>query len=213
MESFLENKAQNSREGLENARFWASNQRTLSLEGLQVSLFSSQHCENKKVFPLIVNQYQKTHWGCCAQNCKLSKVGIQKEPEKKSSLALLQQSGEAYSPGLKGRIFYCYFWVAKYSAQSCLTLCNAMDSSTPGFPVLHYLLEFAQIHNHWVGNAIQQFPPLSPPSPPALNLPQHQGLFQGLGSLHQVANHMGLSYSQIPSQPSSGLSQQTIYNF
>ena len=36
-----------------------------------------------------------------------------------------------------------------------------------------------------------------PPSPPALNLPQHQGLFQGLGSLHQVTNHLGLSYSQI----------------
>ena len=149
MECFLENKAQNSREGLENKRFRAPNQRTPSLAGLQGSLFSSQHCENKKFFPPIVNQYQKTHWGCCAltvcraQNCKLSKVGIPKEPETKSSLALLQLPGEAHCPGLKGKIFYCYFWVAKSCAQSCLTLCDPMDSSMPGFPALHYLLEFA----------------------------------------------------------------------
>ena len=193
MECFLENKAQNSREGLENKRFRAPNQRTPSLAGLQGSLFSSQHCENKKFFPPIVNQYQKTHWGCCAlmvcraQNCKLSKVGIPKELETKSSLALLQLPGEAHCPGLKGRIFYCYFWVAKSCAQSCLTLCDPMDSSMPGFPVLHYLLEFAQIHNHWVGNAIQPFPPLLPPSPLALNLPQHQGLFQWVGPVHQMA--------------------------
>ena len=113
------------------------------------ALSSALSTVKTKFLPAIVNQDQKTHWGCCAlmvcraQNCKLSKVGIPKEPEKKSSLALLQQSGEAHCPGLKGRIFYCYFWVAKYSAQSCLTLCNAMDSSTPGFPILHYLLEFA----------------------------------------------------------------------
>ena len=53
--------------------------------------------------------------------------------------------------------------------------CNC---STPGFPVLHYLLEFIQTHVHWVGDAIQPSHPLSPPSPPALNLSQHQGLFQ-----------------------------------
>ena len=54
-----------------------------------------------------------------------------------------------------------------------------MDCSTPGFPVLHYLLEFAQTHVHWV-DAIQSSHPLSPPSLPALNLSQHQGLFQWL---------------------------------
>ena len=56
-------------------------------------------------------------------------------------------------------------------AQSCLTLCNPMDCSTPGFPVLHYLLEFTQTHVHWVGNAIQPSHPLSSSvatSPPAL---------------------------------------------
>ena len=64
-------------------------------------------------------------------------------------------------------------------AQSCLTLCDPMDCSTPGLPVHHQLsLELAQTHVHRVGDAIQQSHPLSSPSPPALNLSQHQGLFQ-----------------------------------
>ena len=54
---------------------------------------------------------------------------------------------------------------------------TTMDCSTPGFPVLHYLLEFAQTHVHWVNDAIQPSNPLSPPSPPVLNLSQRQGLF------------------------------------
>ena len=62
--------------------------------------------------------------------------------------------------------------------QSCLTLCNPMNCSTPGFPVLHHLSEFAQIRVHWVNNTIQPSHPLSPLSPPALHLSQHQGLFQ-----------------------------------
>ena len=52
--------------------------------------------------------------------------------------------------------------------QSCPTLCDPMDCSTPGFPVFHYLSEFAQTHVHWVGDAIRSSYPLSPPSPPAL---------------------------------------------
>ena len=62
--------------------------------------------------------------------------------------------------------------------QSCPTLCVPMDCSTPGFPVHHQLPEFAQTHAHRFGDAIQPFYPLSPPSPLALNLSQHQGLFQ-----------------------------------
>ena len=50
--------------------------------------------------------------------------------------------------------------------QSCPTLCNPMNSSTPGFPVLHYLPEFAQTHVHWVGGAIQPSHPLLPASLP-----------------------------------------------
>ena len=60
--------------------------------------------------------------------------------------------------------------------QSCLTLWP-VDCSTPGFPVLHQLLELAQTHVHWVSDAIQPSHPLSPPSPPALNLSQHQVFF------------------------------------
>ena len=57
-------------------------------------------------------------------------------------------------------------------AKLCLTLCDPMDS-TPGFLVLHHILEFAQTHIHWVRDAIQSSHPLSSPSPPAFNLSQH----------------------------------------
>ena len=67
-----------------------------------------------------------------------------------------------------------------------LTLCHPMDSSTPGFPVLYYLLNFAQTHVHWVGDTIQPSHPLSAPSP-VFNLAQHQGLFQWVYSLQQVS--------------------------
>ena len=71
-------------------------------------------------------------------------------------------------------------------AKSCPTLCNAVGCSTPKLPVLHLRPEFAQTHVHWVSDAIQLSHPLSLPSP-AFNLSQHQGLFQWVGSLHQVA--------------------------
>ena len=71
-------------------------------------------------------------------------------------------------------------------AESSLTLCDAMDCSMLGFPVLHHLLEFAQTHVHWVSDTIQPSHPLLPPSP-ALNLSQHQDPFQWVNSLQQVA--------------------------
>ena len=61
-------------------------------------------------------------------------------------------------------------------AQLCPTLCNPTDCSTPGLPVHRQLLEFIQTHIHRIGNNIQPSHPLSSPSPPALNLSQHQGL-------------------------------------
>ena len=67
-----------------------------------------------------------------------------------------------------------------------------MDCSTPGFPVHHQLPEFAQTPVHRVGDAIQPSHPLSPPSPPAFNLSQHQGIFQWVGSSHQVAKVLEL---------------------
>ena len=72
-------------------------------------------------------------------------------------------------------------------AQSCPTLCDLMNRSTPGLPVHHQLPEFTQTHVHRVGDAIQPSHPLSSPSPPALSLSQHQGLFKWVSSSHQVA--------------------------
>ena len=72
-------------------------------------------------------------------------------------------------------------------AKSCLTLCDPMDCSPPGFPVLLHLLELAQTHVHWINDPIQPSHPLSPSSPPALNLSQHQGLFQWISSSPQLA--------------------------
>ena len=71
--------------------------------------------------------------------------------------------------------------------QLCLTLWNLMDCSTPGFPVHHQLPELTQTHVHRVSDPIQPSHSLSSPSPPAFNLSQHQGLFQWVSSLHQVA--------------------------
>ena len=80
-----------------------------------------------------------------------------------------------------------YFNQFSSVAQSCLTLCDPMNRSMPGLPVHHQLLESTQTHVHWVGDAIQPSHPLSSPSPPALNLSRHQGLFTWVSSSHQVA--------------------------
>ena len=71
--------------------------------------------------------------------------------------------------------------------QSCLTLYNPMNHSSPGLPVHHQLPEFTQTHIHRVTDAIQPSHPLSSPSPPAPNPSPHQSLFQGVNSLHEVA--------------------------
>ena len=84
--------------------------------------------------------------------------------------------------------------------KSCLTLCTPMNCSTSGFPVLHYLLEFAQTHVHWVSDTILPSHSLSPFSPPALSLSQYQGLFQWAGSLHQVAKVLELQLHHQPFQ-------------
>ena len=74
-----------------------------------------------------------------------------------------------------------------------------MECSIPGFPVHYQLLELAQTHVYKVGDATQPSHPLLAPSPPALNLPQHQDLFQLVSSSHQVAK--GLSILQSQHQP------------
>ena len=90
-------------------------------------------------------------------------------------------------------------------AQSCLTLCDPMNRSTPGLPVHQQLPEFTQTHVHRVGDAIQPSHPLSPLSPPALNLFQHQGLFQWVGSSHQGPKSWSFSFSISPSSEHPGL--------
>ena len=97
--------------------------------------------------------------------------------------------------------------IAQFSSvvQSCPTRCDIMDWSTPGFPVHHHLLELAQAHVYWVGDAIQPSHPLSPPSPPAFNLAQHQGLFQWVSSSHQVAKVLEFQLTISPSNEYSGL--------
>ena len=72
-------------------------------------------------------------------------------------------------------------------AQSCPTLCDPMNHSTPGLPVHHQLPEFTQTHIHQVSDAIQPSHPMSSPSPSAPNPSQHQSLFQWVNSLHEVA--------------------------
>ena len=82
-------------------------------------------------------------------------------------------------------------------AQSCPTLCDPMNHSMPGLPVHHQLPEFTQTHAHRVSDAIQPSHPLLSPSPPALNLSQHQGLFQWVSSSHKVAKVLEFHYKPI----------------
>ena len=84
----------------------------------------------------------------------------------------------------------------------CLTLCNPMDCSTPGFPVHHQCSELTQVHIHWLSDAIQPCHPLSSPSPPAFNHFQHQGLFKWVSSSQKYWN---FSFSISPSKEYSGL--------
>ena len=80
-----------------------------------------------------------------------------------------------------------------------------MNCSMPGFLVHHHHPELAQTHVHWVGDAIQPSHPLSSPFPPALNLSQHQGLFQWVSTSKQVAKNWNFSFSISPSNEYSGL--------
>ena len=89
--------------------------------------------------------------------------------------------------------------------QSCPTLCDPTNCSTPGLPVHHQLPEFTETHAHWVGEAIQPSHPLSSPSPSALNPSQHQGLFQWVNSSHEVTKVLSFSFSISPSNEYPGL--------
>ena len=84
---------------------------------------------------------------------------------------------------------FCSYSSVQFSSvtQSCLTLCDPMNSSSPGLPVHHQLPRFTQTHIHCVSDAIQPSHPLSSPSPLAPNPSQHQSLYQWINSSHEVA--------------------------
>ena len=86
-----------------------------------------------------------------------------------------------------------------------MTLCDPMDYGTPGFPVFHCLLEFAETHDHWVSDAIQPSHLLLPPSLSVLNLSWHQGLFQWVSLCIRWPKHWSFSFSISPSNEYLGL--------
>ena len=104
------------------------------------------------------------------------------------SISLLQGifPTQGSNPGLPHHRWILYQLSRSSVTQSCPTLCNPMDYSTPGFPVHHQLLELTQTHVHWISYAIQSSHPLSSPSP-NINISQQKGIFQWVSSLHQVA--------------------------
>ena len=86
-------------------------------------------------------------------------------------------------------VHYCCLVTKLY-----MTLCDPKNCSTPVFPVLHYLSEFAQTHAQWVCDDIQPAHPLLSPSPPASHLSRHQGLFQWVNSLNHINLGVAVKY-------------------
>ena len=89
--------------------------------------------------------------------------------------------------------------------QSCPTICDPMNCSTPGLPVHHQLLELTLTHIYQIIDGIQPSHPLSSPSPPTFNLPQHQGLFNESVLCIRWPKYWSFSFSISPSNEYSGL--------
>ena len=119
-------------------------------------------------------------------------IGYKSEDPKIPSLGFTNLPDQC--TGLRETVYLLCCSVAK----SCLILWDPMNCSTPGFPVLHYFLEIAQTHFHWVSDAIQPSHTLSPPSPFAFNLSQYQSLFQWVGSSCQVDKVLELQLQHKP---------------
>ena len=143
---------------------------TPSFLSTNISVTESESCS-------VVSNSLPPHGLYCPWNSSGQNTGV-------GSLSFLQEvfPTQGSNPGLLHcrQILYQLSYSVQFSsvAQSCLTLCDPMNHSTPGLPVHRQLPESAQTHVHCVGDAIQPSHPLPSPSPPALNLSQHQGLFQ-----------------------------------
>ena len=98
------------------------------------------------------------------------------------------------------------------ASQSCPTLCEPINCSTPGLSVHHLLLEFTQTHVHQVGDAIQPSHPLSSRFPPTPNPSQYQSLFQWVNSLYEVAKvlEFQLYHQSFQSTPRADLLQNGL---
>ena len=125
---------------------------------------------------------------CCIWNFMLTIIEGEIRPCFKDICDLVPRTCGHLDFGVKWTV-WLWFSSVQFSSvtQSCPTLWDPMSHRMPGLPVHHQLPESTQTYVHWIGDAIQTSRPLSSPSPPALNLSVHQGLFQWASSLHQVA--------------------------
>ena len=158
--------------------FWGTNWLSiLSSLGTVIVFLSVYFCVLRPWFRFL------PAWGMQVVITHIYRLGAPKLAwTKKCGLTDCCQGAWQMSPAIRINKGYCCS-----VAKSCLTLCDPMDCSTPGIPVLHYLPELAKNHIYWVRDVIQQSHLLSSPSLPAFNLAQHQGLFQWINSSHQVA--------------------------
>ena len=132
-----------------------------------------------------------TTWGCCESKWNITWQGF--------GAAL------AHRKFLINVLIGSFFVVVVVQPLSCVWLCNPVDCSTPGVPIHHHLPELTQTYAHWVSDAIQPSHPLSSPSPPALNLSQHQG-FSKESVLHiRWPKYWSFSFNISPCNEYSGL--------
>ena len=152
---------------------------------------------NKKFYVTYI--WTANHCGWCCSNTSMFLLQISLCRRTKSKQAELGK--KKWEHGHFVTLKNCCYSVTK----SCPTLCDSMDYNVPGFPVLHYLLKFAQIHVHWVGEAIQLSHPLLPSSPFAFNLPSIR-VFSNELALHiKWQNYWSFSFNISPSNEYSGL--------
>ena len=151
-------------------------------------LFSSEPTETARKFKFLRRSLDLSLFLSCWV-CYPKDQGLASYPWEEMARDLLNKAHEESSEHQDKVLYQWGFSSVQFSSvsQSCPTLCNPMNRSTPGLPVHHQLLEFSQTYIHRVGDAIQPSHPLSSPSLPVPNPSQHQSLFQWVNSSHEVA--------------------------